>query len=474
MEKSVLVVIVAPLMGHFTQTIQLAKLMLQKNNQLSISVLIMKVPTDPEGAKKIQTVITGCHVEGLHFHHLPTPENTDHWASNRGLFVNQLIEYQKPHVREFVSNIKGLSGFILDMTTPTMIDIADEFRVASYIFVTSCAAFIGLVLHFQALEDEENQDISELFKCNKELITPSFLKPVPISVLPTFTTNKEQWSTRMRRFAYGYRKAKGMIVNTFFELEEFALNSFFNHSSYGKSKLPQIYPVGPILNTFNTETKNHSDIIKWLDNQPAKSVVFLCFGSLGSFKLDQVKEIANGLEKSGHQFLWVLRQHPAEKGGFPSEYENLEFELPGGFLDRTASVGKVVGWIQQLAILSHPAVGGFVSHCGWNSILESLWCDVPIATWPLAAEQQLNAFQLVKELGMAVEISLDYNEAKEDQALVKADQIEQGIRELMDGETEVRQRVKEFSEKSKIAMNEGGSSFVTFENLILSICSNQR
>lgn len=100
--------------------------------------------------------------------------------------------------------------------------------------------------------------------------------------------------------------------------------------------------------------------------------------------------------------------------------------LPDGFLDRTAGKGKVVGWLPQAAVLGHVAVGGFVSHCGWNSILEGIWHGVPIATWPLYAEQQLDAYQLVKELGLGVEISLDYNQFYKDQRLVMGEEIEKG------------------------------------------------
>ncbi|KAL3509548.1 hypothetical protein ACH5RR_028949 [Cinchona calisaya] len=476
MGKGVPVLIVAPLIGHLTSSLEMAKIMLERNKQLSVTSLIMKIPTDPEGTTKIRSLLAGYNnVERLNFHHLPTPEDTSSlWsATNRAGSLDQLIEYQKTQVRDIVSRIKGLNAFILDSITTTMIDVADEFGMPSYIFFTSGAAFLGVMLHFQALEDEGTTEMCDIFKKTKEIVSPSFANPIPISVLPSLVTNKETWSTGIIEYIRGYRKAKGIMVNSFCELETLAFNSFSMDLDYGKSRrLPPISLVGPIINKSQNETKNQSEIMEWLDGQPANSVVFLCFGSVGSFHSDQVKKIANGLEKCGYRFLWSLRHPPTEKEGFSGEYENQEHLLPKGFLDRTASIGKVVGWIPQFAVLSHSAVGGFVSHCGWNSTLESIWCGVPIATWPLFAEQQLNAFQLVKELGISVEISLDYNESNENQRTVSAEKVERAIRELMDGENVVRKKVKEISEKSKQAVKEGGSSYITFDNIIQSISSD--
>ena len=79
------------------------------------------------------------------------------------------------------------------------------------------------------------------------------------------------------------------------------------------------------------------------------------------------------------------------------------------------------GWVSQVSILAHKAIGGFISHCGWNSILESLWHGIPIATWPIYSEQQMNAFEMVKELGLAIEIRLDYREGSD---LVLAKEVE--------------------------------------------------
>ncbi|KAL3509547.1 hypothetical protein ACH5RR_028948 [Cinchona calisaya] len=212
-----------------------------------------------------------------------------------------------------------------------MIDVADELGVPTYLFYTSGAALLGLMFHFQTLEFEQNLEISELVKVEKDLVIPSFANPVPVSVLQNITTNKEIWSTRFLKAPRAYRR-----VNTFFDLESHALRSFSLDSSYGMSRLPPIYPVGPILNSSLIpiqSAKDPSEMMNWLDCQPENSVVFLFFASIGSFHVNQVQEIAYRLERSGCQFIWVLRQPSAKKGGFASDYESPELILPKGFLD---------------------------------------------------------------------------------------------------------------------------------------------
>ena len=122
-------------------------------------------------------------------------------------------------------------------------------------------------------------------------------------------------------------------------------------------------------------------------------------------------------------------------------------------------IGKIIGWAPQVAILSHPAIGGFVLHCEWNSILETLWFGVPIATWPLYAEQQFNAFEMVKEMELAAEIMLDYQtEYTNSQIIVTFEEIERGIKQLMENDSKIRKNVKEMTEKGRKALMDGGSS----------------
>lgn len=310
----------------------------------------------------------------------------------------------------------------------------------------------------------------------KNLSIATYLNPFPAKCLPSVALDTEGRSTMFLDLAKRFRETKGIMINTFLELESHALNLLSRDKN-----LPPIYPVGPILNLGNTQGENlgssDQNTTKWLDDQPASSVVFLCFGSGGSFEIYQVKEIAYALEHSGCRFLWSLRRPPTEDARFPSDYENLNEILPEGFLERTKGIGKVIGWAPQLAILSHKSVGRSVSHCGWNSTLESTYFGVPIATWPMYAEQQANAFQLVKDLRMGVEIKMDYRKDMKvmgKEVIVKAEEIEKAIREIMDSESEIRVKVKEMKEKSRAAQMEGGSSYNSIGGFIQNIMENSQ
>ncbi|CAL9013333.1 unnamed protein product [Prunus brigantina] len=423
-----LVFIPAPGVGHIVSTVEIANQLVARDDQLFITILIMKLPFD-----KLFTNIDLSISHRISFVDLPE-SHIDTQGLGFTSTIKTFVQGHKTHVKDAVKKLLAKSA---------------QAELAG-------AASLGFWFHLQSLHDEQGKDVAEITGWDSELIVPSFINPVPAGVWPGMTREKEG-ATDFIDFAARFRQTKGILINTFRELEPHALRSLSN------DKFPPVYPVGPVLNlksddghVGSDQSIQKSDILEWLDDQPPSSVVFLCFGSMGSFDEAQVKEIACALEQSGHRFLWSLRQpEPEGKMVMPSDYGDVKLVLPEGFLDRTAGIGKVIGWAQQVAILAHPAVGGFVSHCGWNSTLESLWCGVPIATWPLYAEQQLNAFGLVKELGLGVEIKMDY---KQDSEVVSSEEIERGIRRVMEKDSDIRVRVKEISEKSKKALTDGETS----------------
>ncbi|RYR02635.1 hypothetical protein Ahy_B06g081433 isoform C [Arachis hypogaea] len=226
---------------------------------------------------------------------------------------------------------------------------------------------------------------------------------------------------------------------------------------------PPFYPVGPLVNLECGRTgeqgEENSECLKWLDEQPAGSVLFVSFGSGGTLSSAQIDELAHGLEMSEQRFLWVVRS-PNDKvanGSYfsaASQADPLAF-LPKGFVERTKGRGFVVlSWAPQPQILAHESTGGFLSHCGWNSTLESVVNGVPFIAWPLFAEQKMNAVLLAEEAKVALRPNVSEN------GLVERAEIASVVKCLMEGEEgkKLRYRMKDLKEGAERALSENGSS----------------
>ncbi|KAL3506667.1 hypothetical protein ACH5RR_032049 [Cinchona calisaya] len=464
MMKSELLLFPLPAIGHLVSMMQFAKLLVNQDKGLSIRMLIFKLPLDVNFNLYIQSLYAET-TRGIEFIQLPDPHVSPK-PDNPLAWQSELVDSNKPHVRDFVAQLKNsgssrLVGFVVDMMCTSMIDVANEFEVPSYVFYPCGAAILGLSIHVQSLADDSKQDISQYKDSEKELSVSSYINPVPAKLVPGSMFDKEGFNLKLAWRLIG--EARGIIVNTFLELEYHALTDLNSNP-----KIPPIYDVGPLINVAGTSAKQQETdtIIRWLDDQPTASVIFFCFGSFGSVDSNQVKEIACAIERSGFRFLWSLRRPPPkDRLEYPSEYENFDEVLPEGFFERTARVGKVLGWAPQARVLAHAAVGGFVTHCGWNSVLESVWFGVPMAVWPMYAEQHMNAFFAVTDLGIAVEIKMDYKKNSTED-LVIADEIEDGIRQLMEPEGEIRKKVKVLKEKARTTLIEGGSSYISLQRLL--------
>ncbi|XP_047329116.1 anthocyanidin 3-O-glucosyltransferase 2-like [Impatiens glandulifera] len=435
MEKKIeLICIPSPGTSHIVSMLQMARLMVARDQRISITVLLIKRPAS-------STDLTSTSFEenndqtSIRFVHLrePDPSNSLIHLDEQARFFASTGEIQIPIVREAIvaefmgrpGSLGNLAGILMDMFCACMVDVAKEFQVPSYIYFPSNASCLGLMNHMHAMIEQEEG--SEFINSDPVLNIPIFSHPYPANVLPITMIYKNHNTTTLLGLTNKFKESSGIVVNTFSELEPVANRE--------NEKLGPIYHVGPLVNF--EKSIGRDEMMRWLDDQPRSSVVFLCFGSMGNFVEEQVKEIAVALERSRCRFIWSLRMSREV--------------LPEGFLERTCELGKLIEWAPQVDILSHVAVGGFVSHCGWNSILESLWYGVSVAAWPLYAEQQMNAFLLVKELELAVEVKMDYRQ--NENQIVAAEVIENAIRRLMDGGSdmdEMRKRVKDLSETSNI------------------------
>ncbi|KAI5658724.1 hypothetical protein M9H77_27517 [Catharanthus roseus] len=468
MQKQQVVFVPAPGAGHMLSMLEFANRILERDQRISVTVLIMKVPSSGP------TPITAPN-PNIRFIQLPQVDPIEPQLMQKSIekAVAVFIENHKSVIKQAIidhilSKSIPLAGLVIDLFCSSMVDLAKELGVPSYLFFTSAATFLGLVLQIPVHYTRSGRefDVSD-----PDWVIPAFVNPLPTRVLPYFLFNKDGGYESFKNHGIKFKETNGIFINTFLELESHAIKSL-----QSDIEIPPIYTVGPLLKGQNNSSSpnNHEKLMKWLDDQPLSSVLFLCFGSMGGLEPPQLAQIAIALEKSGQRFLWSIRRPPSKDySEMSGEFVNFSQVLPKGFLERTENRGFVCGWAPQVEILAHKAVGGFVSHCGWNSILESLWNGVPIATWPLGAEQQMNAFYLVKELKLAVELKIDYRSEYSDKVVVMADEIEKAITSLMDTENPVRMRVKEMSEISRKAQIDGGSSFISMGKLIEDVFVNK-
>ncbi|XP_062024890.1 UDP-glucose flavonoid 3-O-glucosyltransferase 7-like [Rosa rugosa] len=262
----------------------------------------------------------------------------------------------------------------------------------------------------------------------------------------------------------------GILVNSFYELEP----EYADH--YRKVFGRKSWHIGPVSLCNKAEEDKSArgeegsadgvhECFDWLNTKEPNSVVYICFGSLTNFSDAQLVEIALALESSHQQFIWVVRKEKNDKGEWlPDE----------GFEQRLEDKGLIIrGWAPQLLILEHEAVGAFMTHCGWNSILEGVAAGVPMITWPVSAEQFYNEKLVTQLLGIGVAVGAEKWDTFEDDSLkseasVQMEAIEKAVTEIMVGDEaeEMRSRVKELGEIGSKAVEEGGSSFSDLTALI--------
>lgn len=341
-----------------------------------------------------------------------------------------------------------------------------------YYFFTSGAAVLSLYSYFPKIHTETTISFKDMV--GVEIAAPgnaalsAVLMPEPV----LDRDDPAYWD--MLYFCEHLSKSKGIVVNTFRELEVLAVKVVEDGACFPDvegSSPPPVYCIGPLIADAQQpdEARGIKDCLSWLDKQPSKSVVYLCFGSRGSFSMTQLKEIAEGLERSGHRFLWVVKRPVQEHLGTKKVYDTTgEFDLssilPSGFIERTKERGLVVrSWAPQVEVLSRESIGGFVSHCGWNSVLEGVVAGVPMIAWPLYAEQHVNRNVMVEDMKVAVAV-----EQRAGDMFVSGEEVEKRVRELMDSEKgrEIRERSLKFKDMARDALGEFGSSTKALANLV--------
>ncbi|KAK4842531.1 hypothetical protein QYF36_023214 [Acer negundo] len=250
-------------------------------------------------------------------------------------------------------------------------------------------------------------------------------------------------------------KLNGVLINTFEALEGDILHALNDRKVL--DGFPPLYAIGPLL-PCEFEKRDRGALLKWLDDQPEGSVVYVGFGSRTALSREQINELGNGLVSSGCRFLWVVKDKKVDK----DDDESLDNLLGHELMEKIMGRGLVSkNWVDQDEILSHKAVGGFVGHGGWNSLAEAAWNGVRLLVWPQSGDQKMNAETIERSgLGMWVK-SWGWGE----QVVVKGDEIAERIKEMM-GDHLLKSQAIRIREEAMKAVGDGGSSVRTLTGLI--------
>ncbi|KAB1219588.1 Hydroquinone glucosyltransferase [Morella rubra] len=461
-QASHIAILPTPGMGHLIPLVEFAKRLLHHHpNSFNITFII---PTDGPPSKAQKSVLDALP-SSMNYFFLPEVNLDD---VPKGAKIESLISLtvvrSLPSLREVLKSLvesSKLVAFVVDLFGTDAFDVARELNVSPYIFYPSTAMALSLFLYLPKLDEMvtcEYRDHPEPVKI------PGCIPIHGKDLLDPVQDRKNDAYKWLLHHAKRYRLAEGILTNSFLELEPGAIEAL-QAEEPGK---PPVYPVGPLVNMGSSGKVDGSECLKWLDEQPHGSVLFVSFGSGGTLSTNQMNELALGLEKSEQRFLWVVRtpnDHVANATYFSVQSEKDPFDfLPKGFLERTKGRGLVLpSWAPQAQVLSHSSTGGFLTHCGWNSILESVVNGVPLIAWPLYAEQKMNAVMLTEDIKVALRPKFN------DNGLAGREEIAKVAKALMEGEEgkRLRSHMKNLKDAAARVLSEDGSSTKALSELAL-------
>ncbi|KAF7848571.1 hypothetical protein BT93_L1835 [Corymbia citriodora subsp. variegata] len=353
-----------------------------------------------------------------------------------------------------------------------------------YPWTTEIAAKCGiprLVFHGSSAFSMVAEECVKLYEPHKKVscdsepfVIPNFPGEITLSrtQLPDFVREETELTKFFDVVKEAEKRSFGIVMNSFYELEP----AYADHCRTFLGR--RSWFVGPFfLCSKEIEDKAHRgnqasidqhECLKWLDSKQPNSVIYICFGSIANFDDAQLHEIAVGLEASGQQFIWVVKKDPNVE-------EGKEKWLPNGYESRIRNKGLIIrGWAPQVLILDHEAIGGFVTHCGWNSILEAVTAGVPVVTWPVAAEQFYNEKLVTQVLKIGVDIGAK-QWVRFSGDSVKSERVEEAVKRVLVGEEaeEMRRRARALAEMARGAVEEGGCSWSDLGALIQELKSHK-
>ncbi|KAG5052311.1 hypothetical protein AAZX31_02G175500 [Glycine max] len=446
LHQTQVVLIPFPAQGHLNQLLHLSRHILSHN----IPVHYVGTATHIRQA----TVRDHNSISNIHFHHFevppfvsppPNPNNPETDFPCHLLPSFEASSHLREPVRNLLQSLSSQAKRVIVIHDSLMASVAQDAtnmpNVENYTFHSTCA-FTTFVYYWEVMgrPSVEGFQVSEI---------PSLEGCFPPQFIDFITAQYEF-----------HQFNDGNIYNTSRAIEGPYIE--FLERIGGSKKICALGPFNPLA-IEKKDSKTRHTCLEWLHKQEPNSVMYVSFGTTTSLTVEQIEEIATGLEQSKQKFIWVLRD--ADKGDIFDGNGTKWYELPNGFEERVKGIGLIVrDWAPQLEILSHTSTGGFMSHCGWNSCLESITMGVPILAWPVHSDQPRNSVLITEVL----KVGLVVKDWAQRNVLVSASVVENAVRRLMktkEGD-DMRDRAVRLKNAIHRSKDEGGVSRMEMSSFI--------
>ncbi|XVE56751.1 hypothetical protein DITRI_Ditri04bG0036100 [Diplodiscus trichospermus] len=445
-----------PAMGHIIPFLDLTHRLLTRG--LTVTVLLT-----PNNLHLLDPLLSRHVSSSLQPLILPDPDS----STKPGSFprLRHLHELHYPVLHQWFQSqasppVAIFSDFFLGWTQ----SLASELGLRRVVF--SPAGSFGFSLYISMCREppriDDPEEVNRMFSFPSIPNSPTF-PCYQISRLYRFYKDGDPEKEFYRKNWFENIESWGVVLNTFAELENIYIDHMKKEMGHDR-----VWAVGPVmtpveddaldpLNRGGSSSVPYHELMAWLDARGDNSVVYVCFGSLMVLTRKQTDELAQGLEQSGVQFVWCMRE-PGD-----SQVSGDHGVIPEGFEERVAEKGFLIkGWASQVAILRHRAVGAFLTHCGWNSILEGITAGVVMLTWPIGADQFTNTKLLVDQWGVGIRVGESTQNIPESSKLARV------LVESLDESRAERVRAKRLREAALGAVK-GGSSDKDLESLVKAV-----
>ncbi|XP_014506196.1 UDP-glycosyltransferase 74G1 [Vigna radiata var. radiata] len=433
-------VLIYPVQGHINPMLQFSKLLEHQGVRVTLVTTLSYY-------KNLQSVPPSIAIETI-------SDGFDNGISDAEEFKAYLERFWQVGPETFAQLLEKLGEskeddddehvdcVVYDSCLPWALDVAKRFGIVAASYLTQSMSVNSIYYHL--LLGKLKAPLTQ-----HEIFLPSLPK-FHLQDMPSFFFDEDHTvlDFGVAQFS-NIHKADWILCNTFYELDQEIVD-------WAVKIWPNLKTIGPNVPSFFLDKRCENDedygvtmykseeyCMEWLNDKPKGSVVYVSFGSMVKLGEEQMEEIACCLRECSSYFLWVVRA--SEETKLPKDFE------------KKTDKGLIVTWCSQLKVLAHEAVGCFVTHCGWNSTLETVCLGVPTVAIPCWSDQNTNAKYIADVWKIGIRASTD------EKKVVHAESLEHCIKEIMERNKEMKNNAIRWKTLALRAVSEGGSSY---ENII--------